>query len=1005
MPYVKDKNRKSFRQSLRQTSNVQTQVQRLWKQEEEQRVEYDAKKYKVPYVNLKFIPIDQEALKVIPLDTAKKGEIVVFQRAGNTMKVAVADLFNPLSKKILTKLQDAGMSVHLFYVSHASLEKAFKSYGYVRQSSAVVRDELDIPEALIQEVTSSVSTLKDFSQQIQKHPTTELMRIIMSGAIAFEASDIHIEPEKNIIRLRYRIDGMLQDILFLPIETYSGIVSRIKTLSSFLLNVNSKAQDGRFSVMIKDAQGNHLSKIDIRVSTLPGKNGEVVVMRLLRANIEDLDIHTYQMATSFKEMTLRNLAKPQGMILLSGPTGSGKTTSMYTFLNYLNRVDSNIITIEDPIEYRIKNINQTQVDIRRGYDFPDGLKAIVRQDPDIIMVGEIRDQETATIASNAAITGHMVLSTIHTNHSVGIISRLKEFNINPDMIVSAMNLYVAQRLLRKLCECKIAYTPSESERLKIQKALALISPKARIEIPKSIETIYRPSGCEKCLGIGYKGRFALFEMFESKENITRQILAGASEFEIFRKAIENGIITLYQDGMLHVVNGDTSIEEVEVNVGDTQYIDELYEQTLSSSLMRGIKVHSLKYGQLTQNNLQTTLDTVALENSLEVIFEAAINFRSTDIHFEPEKDSLAIRFRIDGILYSLAKLSKEAYPQILTQIKILTGVRLDQGNTIQEGRFSVFKDNSADSLDTRVSIIPGGYGQTVVIRMLYQDTASLSLEQLGMSLEHLKLLEPHLTQTQGLILVTGPTSSGKSTTLYSILQKVNRPGVKIITIEDPIEYRQTGILQTSINQETGYTFATALRALLRQNPNIIMLGEIRDQDTAKVAMQAAATGHLLFSTLHTNDSISALLRLQDLGISLTDSATFVKAIIAQRIVRTLPEDCRVERKLTDEEITHFKSILPSRHHHKIPAVVFESSPNPQCPQGYKGISAIFEICIIDTKLINLIPSMKDITKLKQVAVDAGMDTLEISGILKVFEGITDIAEVERVLGVQILPKP
>lgn len=1003
MPYVKDKNRESFRQSVRKTSDVETQVNKLWKQEEEKRVEYNARQHGIAYVNLKFIPIDQEALKVIPLETAKQGEIVVFQRAGTMMKVAVANLFNPLSKKILKKLQDAGMTVDIFYVSHASLEKAYKAYENIHETSRVVKDQLDLPETLIKEVEQNVNALADFAAQIQRHPTSDLLRIIMAGAIAVDSSDIHIEPEKNNIRMRYRIDGILQDIMFIPLENFNSLVSRIKTLSSLVINLKTTSQDGRFSVIVRGEKDVQKSKIDIRVSILPGKNGEVIVMRLLTANIENLDIHTYQIYPSLKELIIHNLSQPQGMILLSGPTGSGKTTSLYTYLNYLNRVDTNIITIEDPIEYRIKNINQTQVDKRRGYDFAQGLKAVVRQDPDVIMVGEIRDEETAKIATNAAITGHMVLSTIHTNHSVGIVSRLKEFEVNADMITSAMTLYVAQRLLRKLCDCKVEYKPSEEERQKIQKALSLISPKSGIEVPKKIDKIYRPKGCEKCLGLGYKGRFAVFEMFEAKENIKQQILTNVSEFEIFRKAMENGMITLYQDGMLHVVNGDTSIEEVEVNVGDTQYIDELYEQTLSSSLSRGIHIRPGSFGQITQDSLQVVLDQIPTEKSLQAIFEAGVNFRATDIHFEPELDHLSVRYRIDGVLYPLAKLPKDSYPQILTQIKILTGVRLDQGNTIQEGRFSIFQDNSDDLLDTRVSIIPGGYGQTVVIRILYQDTASLPLEKLGMNSGHLQILEPQLNQTQGLILVTGPTSAGKSTTLYSILQRVNRPGVKVITIEDPIEYRQPGILQTAVNHETGYTFVTALRALLRQNPNIIMLGEIRDAETAKVSMQAAATGHLLLSTLHTNDSVSALLRLQDLGISLTDSSTFVNAIIAQRIVRTLPEACRVERRLSDEEKAHFRNILPERHHDKIPEVVFDSNPTPQCPQGYKGLTAIYEIFTIDTELAKIIPSMQVVSDIKDKAIEKGMDSLEIAGILKVFEGQTDFAEVERVLGTKLLP--
>ena len=988
--------RPSFRDKLHSDNAVDINLSTIRKKEEEVNTQKLADSLGMAYINLQFIPINQDALKILPKDYAQKAQMIIFQRSGLNLKVALQDIDNPIAKTILQKLYQNNYKLDLYIVSQYSLEKGYAAYEFLQERSEVVKDKLIILEMMLQEFTQGIMSLEDFARKIDIIDTSELMQIICAGAITALASDIHIEPKGDITRLRYRIDGVLQDILNFDNEMYKLLISRVKNLASLVLNIKTTAQDGRFSIIIKENNGNIKQSIDVRVSILPSKTGEIIVMRLLNTEIHNLDIYSFGIREAFLDIIVRNLDKPQGMIMLSGPTGSGKTTSLYSFLNYVNRSETNIITIEDPIEYRLQNINQTQVDTKKGYTFANGLKAIVRQDPDVIMVGEIRDNETASISVNAAITGHLVFSTIHTNDSVGIVTRLKEFGSSPQLIISAMNLFVAQRLVRKLCDCKEEYIPEEKELDLIKKALAIISPKSNLTIPQEINRLYRPKGCAKCYGLGYKGRFALYELFETRDNIKDLIVNNIPEFKIFKKAIENGMVTLFQDGVLHAVNGESSLEEVLSVAGDISYIDEIYEATLTSALSRGIHI---KQSNTALPELSHISESMSINDQLTAITNTALTKRATDIHLEPDMSDLIIRFRIDGVLYEEARVPKSLYPQILTQIKIFAGLAVDITKEIQEGRFTIFTDKN---FDVRVSIIPGGYGQTIVLRILRSDIAKLKLQDLGMDEYNIQLLQKQFQATTGLILVTGPTSAGKSTTLYATLNTLNQPGVKIITIEDPIEYKLSGILQTSINEESGYSFPNAIRALLRQNPNIVLIGEIRDGETAKVAMQTAATGHLLLSTLHTNDAASAILRLYDLGVGLSEIATFVNVTIAQRIIRKIDPTNATSVKLSDEQKDIIKSKLPERYHSIIPDTILESNSSPEHPNGYNGITAIFEVLVLTPRIKEIIISNASTANIKSLAIEEGMTTLEVSGILKVLDHTTDFAELERVLGLKVL---
>lgn len=988
--------RKDFRDKLHSNSSLDVNLSTIRKAEEEKATERLADSLGMAYINLQFIPINPDALKILTKEQAQKSEMIIFQRSGTNLKIAVRDINNPNTQMVLKQFYQKSYDLDLYIVSKYSLEKGYNTYEFFQTKGDIVKDRLVIPAQMLQGIGEGVTALDDFARKINSVDTSELIQIICAGAIASLASDIHIEPKGDTTRLRYRIDGVLQDILNFDNELYNLLVSRIKNLASLVLNIKTTSQDGRFSIVIKEEGGNIKKSIDVRVSILPSKTGEIIVMRLLNTEIHSLDIYAFGIRPSFLDIIIRNLDKPQGMIMLSGPTGSGKTTSLYSFLNYINRTETNIVTIEDPIEYRLQNINQTQVDNKKGYTFANGLKAIVRQDPDVIMVGEIRDNDTANIAVNAAITGHLVFSTIHTNDSVGIVTRLKEFGSTPQLIISAMNLFVAQRLVRRLCDCKEEYIPTEEELDLMQKSLAIISPKSNLTIPQEIKKLYRPKGCSKCYGIGYKGRLALYELFETKDNIKDLIVNNIPEFKIFRKAVENGMVTLFQDGVLHTIEGETSLEEVISVAGDISYIDEIYEATLTSALSRGIHI---KKSSSPLPEISHISESMPIMEQLTAITNTALVKRATDIHLEPDMADLIIRFRIDGVLYEEARVAKSLYPQILTQIKIFAGLPMDITNKIQEGRFTIFTEKN---FDVRVSIIPGGYGQTIVLRILRSDIASLKLQDLGMDEYNVGLLQEQLQATTGLILVTGPTSAGKSTTLYATLNTLNQPGVKIITIEDPIEYKLSGILQTNINDETGYSFPNAIRALLRQNPNIVLIGEIRDNETAKVAMQTAATGHLLLSTLHTNDAASAILRLYDLGVGLSEIATFVNVTIAQRIIRKIDPNNSDIITLSEEQKNIIRSKLPERYHAQIPDTILSSKASPDNPSGYNGITAIFEVLVLTPKIKDIIIKNASTAQIKELAIEEGMTTLEVSGILRVLDHTTDFSELERVLGVKVL---
>ena len=534
----------------------------LRKKEEEDLAQAMSSKYGVPYLDLTVTPINIDALRVISEAETREAQIAVFNDINKILSIGALSPQNAKTLKALNKLKEKGYTVELFMVSHASLSKVWDRYKDLSYSFETKSGALDISNEQITEFLSQVHTIQDVQRLIEEilklkksYRISRIMEIILAGAIAMDASDIHLEPEENYVRLRYRLDGMLTDILEFDTETFKLLLSRLKLVSNLKLNV-SGAQDGRFSIKISD------NEIEIRTSLLPGAYGESIVLRVLNPEAISVPLENLGINDRLLQVILHELTKPNGMILNTGPTGAGKTTTLYAFLKKIHTPEVKIITIENPIEYHLPGITQTQTDEKKNYTFVEGLRSALRQDPDIIMVGEIRDRETAEIAVNSSLTGHLVFSTLHTNNAAGTFPRLIDLGVNPKIISSAINLAMAQRLVRKLCNaCKKQIKLDGENKKTILNILDTIKDKTYL---KDVDTehIWEPVGCDKCNGLGYKGRIGIHEAIIMDENIEKMVRENPSEREIKKVAESQNILNLTQDGILKVLGGITTLEEL-----------------------------------------------------------------------------------------------------------------------------------------------------------------------------------------------------------------------------------------------------------------------------------------------------------------------------------------------------------------------------------------------------------------------------------------------------------
>ncbi len=522
---------------------------------EEEKTETRAKNLGFEYTNLYGFPIDPEVLALVNKSACIDAETVSFFEAAKEVRLASTDPRNPKAQKIAKELEEKNYKVIPYMVSKSSISDAMKIYNTIREVKE--RRELNKVEVKTSDITdfqSKIKSIQELGEKIMTLPATEVIDILVAGALSTNASDIHVEPEENQLRLRYRIDGVLQDVADLPKKIQETLISRIKILSKLKLNVTTIPQDGRFSISTEDR------KIDVRVSILPSAYGEIIVMRLLGIGAVELKVAELGLKGKSAEIVRKAINKPHGMVLTTGPTGSGKTTTLYAFLNEINNPEVKIITIENPVEYRLPGISQTQIDKSKNYDFATALRAILRQDPDVIMVGEIRDLETADTAMNAALTGHLVFSTLHTNDASGVIPRLIDMGVRPFVIAPAINCVIAQRLVRTLCkDCMEEYVPDETEKKAIEEKFNV--PGTVLTLPP-FEKLFKAKGCTKCNNTGYKGRMGIYEVFEITPEIERLTMSAATTNEIFETAVKSGMSTLAQDGISKMIEGLTTWNEI-----------------------------------------------------------------------------------------------------------------------------------------------------------------------------------------------------------------------------------------------------------------------------------------------------------------------------------------------------------------------------------------------------------------------------------------------------------
>ncbi len=544
-------------------------LEELRKQEEEELVQVLAQsKYNISSINLASVPIENDALRVIPEKDARALDVAPFKILGKTVHVAVRAPAKPEMTELKENLEKRGYTPVFYMASETSMEKAWDRYRELSYAEQTKAGGLNISGDILAEVAKKIKTVKDVEVEIaanakekSTHHLSHMLEIILAGAIAVDASDVHIEPEEKQVRLRYRLDGVLQDVLFFGFDIYKLLNSRLKLLSGLKL-MNNVAQDGRFSIFIGG------DEISMRTSMIPGAYGESIVMRILNPKSIRVKMEALGIEPKLFEIIEKEIVKPHGLILLTGPTGSGKTTTLYAFLQRIYSTELKIITIEDPIEYHLDGITQTQVETSHGYTFLEGLRSALRQDPDVIMVGEIRDPETAKIGVESALTGHMVFSTLHTNNAAGVIPRLIDLDVNPKILVSALTLSIAQRLVRKLCpHCRKEKTPSADEVRIVKNILdrAVRNGKDlsfyQIDKEKPF-TLFEPVGCDKC-NMGYKGRIGVFEAIYNDAAVEKIIPENPSEREINAIAEHQGILDMREDGVIKIMKGVTSIAELQ----------------------------------------------------------------------------------------------------------------------------------------------------------------------------------------------------------------------------------------------------------------------------------------------------------------------------------------------------------------------------------------------------------------------------------------------------------
>lgn len=560
---------------------LKEQLAKIWQQSQERLTQQKAAAQKIPYLDLTTAPIQLEAFSLLPKQKAEQLQALVIEHKGPRIALVAVNPKSPEIAALIAEFEKKDLKVALFEASRESVAYGISLYAKIPKEIAGINTRVDVSPEKVEELEKQLTSLERVHDALGELlvgdvQTGEILNVVLAGGLTNRASDIHFETmDGGAARLRYRIDGVLQTVLEpIPKETYSLVLLRIKLLANLRLNIATIAQDGAFALKLGALE------IELRVAIAPSEFGEAIVMRILDPRSIQITLDQLGLRQDDLAIIQEALKAPNGMILNTGPTGSGKTTTLYAFLRTLATPDVKIITIEDPIEYHLAGIEQTQTNEKAGYTFASGLRSMMRQDPDIILVGEIRDKDTADTALQAALTGHLVFSTLHTNSSAGVIPRLLDLGAQSVSIGPALNLVIAQRLVRKLCEhCKVAIPLDDVTHKRIEAFLGSLPPRVDTAVVKEATVVFKAGGtterpgCEQCHFTGYKGRLGIYELLRIDDSFESLISkhAGEAEIEAFSKA--QGIVLLQQDGILKVLAGITSLEEVESVTGPIEWAE------------------------------------------------------------------------------------------------------------------------------------------------------------------------------------------------------------------------------------------------------------------------------------------------------------------------------------------------------------------------------------------------------------------------------------------------
>lgn len=523
---------------------------------QEKAVLKQAHELNIPYINIAKTPLNPDFLKILEADAAKNAHVIPFFKVGKKVRIATDNPSNPQAQAAVKSLQDKGYEISINLASQSGIIEALKLYDKEKKYRKLELTE-NVEEKSIKTYEKEISALKDLADKLDTETAEEGLNMLNIGAMKTGASDAHYEPESDTVVVRFRIDGILHKVFEIKPKTFANISRQIKYKSRLSLNVTNVPQDGRYDFSFNER------KIDVRVSTIPTPYGESFVCRFLASSGKTIGFEEL----GFQELALKKIENAtnisHGMILTTGPTGSGKTTTLYSLLKAMSSPENKIITLEDPVEYHVKGVTQSQIDEKGGYSFASGLRSILRQDPDTVMIGEIRDLDTAEVSAQAALTGHVLLSTLHTNSAIESIPRLINMGLPAFMVAPAIHMIIGQRLVRKVCaKCSTLEAISNSEKKEFDEVLGNLQktfPGMKIEMPQKIKRIH---GCDACSQTGYKGRIVIAEVLSVNEEIKDLILNNSSSIHLIEAARKEGFITMREDGLLKVAQGLTTIEEV-----------------------------------------------------------------------------------------------------------------------------------------------------------------------------------------------------------------------------------------------------------------------------------------------------------------------------------------------------------------------------------------------------------------------------------------------------------